>query len=217
MEFGIGVSLACVGIAVALGQWLVPAEMLSAKLRAGLIIFAAVVFIGGVGFLLHAGWLYMNPQVQKQELNISLDKPKPSEQPVPPPPPQKPSNALLVRFKNGHLPITVNPGSVAYVLQLNPNITHFAVEVPNNGRKSFTWPADLKIKKDGPPSDSIVSCVVTNHEDKALLDLSIPFGVSFHELEMVEARRSENKDGSVAVSVKKTWARSYCCDHWKPN
>ncbi|MDR4479775.1 MAG: hypothetical protein R3B37_08550 [Nitrospira sp.] len=112
-----------------------------------------------------------------------------------------PSHAVLIRFMPGNLPIIVDPQSVAYVLQLNPNITRWAWEVPNGGGKALQWPSDLKTIKGGPPGDSIYVCEITNHEDKTLMDVTIPFSVSFHELDMVPVTVKHNKNGSESVTI----------------
>ena len=51
MEFKIGAGLACLGIAVGLGQWLVPQEKLSSKVRTGLIVIAFILGIAGLGLI----------------------------------------------------------------------------------------------------------------------------------------------------------------------
>lgn len=54
MELWIGAGLACVGIAVGLGQWLIPPEVISLKIKAGLIIFACSLAVIGVGLIVYA-------------------------------------------------------------------------------------------------------------------------------------------------------------------
>jgi hypothetical protein len=125
--------------------------------------------------------------------------------PFPQPPPtqaeQPPTHTLLVRYTQGMLPIKIVPNDTAYILQLNPNITEWAWEVSNPKQKAITWPADLHPKKGGPPGDLIYACELTNDEDKTLLDVSVPFEVSFHELEMVPVTVTKNKDGTQSVTV----------------
>jgi len=56
MEFKIGTGLACVGIAVAIGQWLIPPDTVSYDVRFVIVIFALVLFIAGLGLWVHATW-----------------------------------------------------------------------------------------------------------------------------------------------------------------
>lgn len=56
MEFKIGTGLACVAIAVAIGQWLIPPNTISYDVRFFIVIGAPVLFIVGVGLLGHATW-----------------------------------------------------------------------------------------------------------------------------------------------------------------
>jgi len=107
------------------------------------------------------------------------------EHALPVPQPSPSPHTLLVRYNEDALPIEVMPNEVAYVLQLNPNIQQWAWEIPNHGKKSIKWPEDLHIKKGGPPGDTVYRCDVTNPELTTLLDTSISFRVSFHELDML--------------------------------
>jgi hypothetical protein len=113
---------------------------------------------------------------------------------------QLPSHTLLVRFEQSVLPVRVAPHDTAYILQLNPEILGWAWEVPNDGTKAIAWPADIHPKKGKPPGDFIYACVLTNDEDKTLLDVSIPFEVSFHELEMVPVIVTTHKDGTQSIT-----------------
>lgn len=54
MEFWIGAGLACMGLAVGLGQWLVPADKLGPKTRSGLISLAVVLALVGVCLIAYA-------------------------------------------------------------------------------------------------------------------------------------------------------------------
>lgn len=56
MEFKIGTGLACVAIAVAIGQWLIPPNTISYDVRFFIVIGAPALFIVGVGLLGHATW-----------------------------------------------------------------------------------------------------------------------------------------------------------------
>ncbi len=62
---------------------------------------------------------------------------------VVPIPPGQPTHALLVRFTQSVLPIRIAPLDTAYILQLNPNISEWVWEVPNNEKRAKTWPVDL--------------------------------------------------------------------------
>jgi hypothetical protein len=109
---------------------------------------------------------------------------------------QSASETLLVRYTRSDLPIRIAPRDTAYILQLNPNISEWVWEIPNLGQKAMTWPPDLHPKKGGPLPDSIYACEFTNDEDKTLLDVTISFEVSFHELEILPATITHNKDGT---------------------
>jgi hypothetical protein len=114
---------------------------------------------------------------------------------------QSPTHTLLVRYLQGSLPIRIAPKDVAYILQLNPNITQWVWEVGNPEQGTITWPSDLHPQKGGPPGDFIYVCELTNHEDKTFLDVSVPFEVSFHELEMVPLTFTKDKNGKQLAGV----------------
>lgn len=58
MEFKIGAGLACVGIAVGLGQWLIPPDTINSEVRLALVSIALAFGLSGTGVLLHAAWKY---------------------------------------------------------------------------------------------------------------------------------------------------------------
>ena len=59
MEFKIGAALACVGIAVGIGQWLIPPDKISYEIRFTLIIIALLLFAFGLCCLIHVAWRYL--------------------------------------------------------------------------------------------------------------------------------------------------------------
>ena len=73
MEFKIGAGLACMGIAVGLGQWLVPPDTINTQLRSGLVLVALAFFLIGVGFLLHAAWRHYSVKggTKNQPIEVS--------------------------------------------------------------------------------------------------------------------------------------------------
>jgi hypothetical protein len=134
----------------------------------------------------------------------SSPMPQPLAQPSPPPPAQAeqpPPHTLLVRYTRAMLPLRIAPHDTAYILQLNPNIPEWVWEVPNNRNTAITWPPGFHPKKGEPPGDAIYACELTNDEDKTLLDVSVSFHVSFHELEMVPVTVTKNKDGTESLTV----------------
>jgi hypothetical protein len=62
MEFKIGAGLACVGIAVGLGQWLIPPDRISYEVRFTFVAMALVFGLTGLAVLIHAAWRYLSPK-----------------------------------------------------------------------------------------------------------------------------------------------------------
>jgi hypothetical protein len=122
--------------------------------------------------------------------------PKPSSQP------KSYAATLLVRYASGALPFPVDPGTTAYVLQLNPNITEGLWEIKNNGQHAFDWPRDIVPRKALTAPELIYMCELTNHGDKALLDVVLVFPKRFHDLKKIgEATKTKNSDGTYSVTI----------------
>ncbi len=147
-----------------------------------MISYVVVVLVGGVVFGLY--WFGIN------KVFAPLPKGEDASQAKK----YTPSPTLLVRYSMGTLPIDIHPQKTAYVLQLNPNITNYIWEVPNNGRKTIKWPLDFKVNKTSPP-EAICVGEITNYGDKTLLDVSMSIKVSFHELDMVSVTTSIDAKG----------------------
>jgi hypothetical protein len=76
MELWIGAGLACLGIAVGIGQWLIPPDKLVPKIRTGLIVLACVLALAGIVLLLYAllpQWR-SSTDAEKQQLAIAKRK-----------------------------------------------------------------------------------------------------------------------------------------------
>lgn len=56
MEFKVGTGFACVGIAVAIGQWLIEPETISYEVKFWIILAAGVLSLAGTGMIGHAAW-----------------------------------------------------------------------------------------------------------------------------------------------------------------
>ena len=117
--------------------------------------------------------------------------------------PPKPAHTLLVKFSEGILPIRIAPKDTAYVLQLHPDVVKWAWEIQNQEDFAITWPSNIHPP---PPGDRIYVCELTNHEDKAFLDVTVPFNVSFHHLEIVPVTVSRDKNGQVSVTLPRPGA-----------
>jgi len=116
-------------------------------------------------------------------------------------PSQKPQmHTLLVRMRMDNLPVRIAPTDVAYILQLNPNIERWALDIPNQSIKAITWPIDFRSANKGPRGDLIYACELTNNEEKTMLAVTVPFGVSFHQLEILPTAVTKNKDGTRSFS-----------------
>ena len=61
-EFRGGAGITFVGIAVAVGQWLIPAEKIGYNVRFALIIIACVLLLAGIGLLGHVFWGFLFPK-----------------------------------------------------------------------------------------------------------------------------------------------------------
>lgn len=125
----------------------------------------------------------------------------PQSQPV-----EQPTHTMLVRYSEGALPIRIAPEDTAYILQLNPNITQWVWEIQNTGKTPMMWPADLHPKKTGPPPEPTYVCTLTNDEQKTLLDVSIAFKITFHELETLPVIVKRKKDGTQDVTIQRPGA-----------
>lgn len=77
MEFWIGAGLASLGLAVGIGQWLVPADRLGSKIRSGLILLAVVLALVGVGLIAYAVVQNNRPTLTAAEETV-----KPSNEPT---------------------------------------------------------------------------------------------------------------------------------------
>jgi hypothetical protein len=109
------------------------------------------------------------------------------------------SHTLLVRYSEYRLPIRVAPKDTAYILQLNPNIERWVLELSNSKKAAVNWPSDVNPTK---TIDYIYACELTNEEDKTLLDVSVSFDVSFHELEMFPPIPvTDNKNGTKSAAL----------------
>ncbi|MCI0426916.1 MAG: hypothetical protein L0Z46_02725 [Nitrospiraceae bacterium] len=74
MELWIGAGLACLGIAVAIGQWVIPPDKISPKIRTGLIALAFALALTGSGLLAYALLHRVEPVTtveSRNELNSS--------------------------------------------------------------------------------------------------------------------------------------------------
>jgi hypothetical protein len=72
MEFRVGAAVACIGLAAALGQWLIPPDKLAYEIRFVLIIVAIVLLIVSLYLLIHASYRYFmrkNEAVNHDDLN----------------------------------------------------------------------------------------------------------------------------------------------------
>ncbi len=65
MEFKIGSGFACLGIGVAIGQWLIPPDQLAVEIRYILICVAFLLFVGGGYLILHSLWKHHKPRQVK--------------------------------------------------------------------------------------------------------------------------------------------------------
>lgn len=157
-----------------------------------LILSCLCVAVGIVGF---GGWLTalkVKEPPSAEEIAKQIAKLRPPE----------PTHTLLVRYAQDALPIRIASGDTIYVLQLNPNITQWVWEVQNPKKNAISWPEDLHLKKDGPLADLVYVCTVTNEEERALLDVSISFKISFHALEAFPVTIKKNKDGTQSITMQ---------------
>lgn len=78
MGFRIGTGLACVGLAVAIGQWLILADKIANEIKVGLTVFASVLFLVGVSLLVHGLFTkHFKGKIQSPQLGIVHGKGKP--------------------------------------------------------------------------------------------------------------------------------------------
>jgi len=146
-----------------------------------------IVFICG-GFLAIVVWLLvMKETLAPHELpaNPATIEAPPSS----PPPLEKPKISiptLLIHYEQAALPIPVPPEATAYVFALNPKRQEGIIEVLNRRNVTSWWPEKPR-KKDQLPLGDMYICAITNHSDKALLNVSIVFNLSFYSVEPIEA------------------------------
>jgi hypothetical protein len=109
--------------------------------------------------------------------------------------------ALLIRYVPSYLPILIEPSSSAYVFQLNPDaVMDWLWEIPNRSPKATSWPENFVVGENNPPEE-IYICELTNHTDKALLDVSLMFVAQFFELVKVNVTVLRKEDGTFAYST----------------
>jgi hypothetical protein len=78
MEFRIGTGLACAGLAVAIGQWLIPPDKITHEMKFDLTVVASVLFLVGVSLLVHGFFTkHLKGKIQSPRLGIVLETGKP--------------------------------------------------------------------------------------------------------------------------------------------
>lgn len=56
-EFKVGTGLACVGLALAIGQWLIPPEAISYEVSFYIVLAAIILAVVGIGLVVHTAWV----------------------------------------------------------------------------------------------------------------------------------------------------------------
>ena len=105
---------------------------------------------------------------------------------------------ILARYRSQLLPFAIPPKSVGYVLQLHPKIARWLYEVPNDTTAERQWPADDEIAARRSPTSAHLSyiCEFTNHDAKALLNVSLAFDVTFYEPREIAITVTPKPDGT---------------------
>jgi hypothetical protein len=145
-------------------------------------------FIGGLCFALPLVSAYLVWDKVNAGSETTVNAPKVELQPTP----------ILVRYTSSPLPIVIPAGSIAYVLQLNPNITRFLFEERNEGTKQIIWPPSFCNSL-----DSTIMCDFTNNQDRSLMDFHATFKISFYSLKEVKATvKRSGKHGSLKIPIR---------------
>ena len=112
--------------------------------------------------------------------------------------PPPPVTTLLTRYSTSLIPISIEPNSTAYVLQLNPNITEGLWEQRNTTSAPKIWPAN--VGKD--VLDEIYICELANYTNTAFLNVAVVFNTAFFKVISTgeRAQKKKNKDGTFSFS-----------------
>ena len=124
---------------------------------------------------------------------------RPIDAPTPTAKPPRLVTLVSTRFYMSGLPISVEPNSTAYVLQLNPNISEGLWEVHNENPAVKVWPSDVAKGI----IDMIYVCELTNHADRAFLSVTVRFNTAFFEAKNTgdKLKNTVTKDGKSRVSM----------------
>ncbi len=115
--------------------------------------------------------------------------------PVPPP-----TQTVLVRYSLAQLPLSVPAKTTDYVLQLHPKIASGIYQISNDGTDAMWWPRKPPTTKER-PLGPIYKCEFTNYGDKALLDVTVVFDITFYSVVEAHSEYKKNKDGTVSLSA----------------
>lgn len=109
---------------------------------------------------------------------------------------------LLVQYTQGMLPIQVPSQSSVFVLPLSPFINEHTDEIANRNNSPMWWPANPRAQNQF-QIGQMYECRLTNHGDKALLDISVVFNVSFLSVGPASVVITKNPDGTQSVSTER--------------
>jgi hypothetical protein len=89
---------------------------------------------------------------------------------------QEDEPTILVRYSQQKLPIPIEAKSSILVLPLTPYIQDQTVEVRNDKSHSIQWPEE---RRHGHEPEAVYACELSNHSDKAILDVTMIFDLKF--------------------------------------
>ena len=116
------------------------------------------------------------------------------------PPTPPPVQTVLVRYSLAQLPLSVPAKTTDYVLQLHPKIAFGMYQISNDGVDAMWWPRKPP-KTEEHPLDPIYKCEFTNYGDKALLDATLVFDITFYSVIEAHSEYKKNKDGTLSLSA----------------